>query len=116
VFRFTYTSLKMPKKGDFSISRIFMILHHKGGGTLGTGTDTHPDQYHLNQFLTRMIAQHEHKFSHFSNIHFVYPQHAHKEPMRACTEHARQELMHELSIRVHRAQSLQNMLCISVRN
>jgi len=28
-------------------------------------------------------AQHAHQFSHFSNIHFVYPQHACKELMRA---------------------------------
>jgi hypothetical protein len=85
-------------------------------------------------------AQHAHQFSHFSNIHFVYPQHACKELMRALsmcvrnwcvrcwayesgTEHTSQEL----SIRVRNwafasgtnlcteLQSLQNMLSINVR-
>ncbi len=61
----------------------------------------------------------------FSNVHFVYPQHALKELMRAlsmrgrnwsvcwaymsvtdvCAEHMSHELVHTLSIRVHRAQT-----------
>ncbi len=54
-------------------------------------------------------AQHAHQFSYFSNVHFVYPQHARKELMRAlsmrfrnwCTcWHACQELMHTLSLQV----------------
>ncbi len=54
-------------------------------------------------------AQHAHQFSYFSNVHFVYPQHARKNwcvhwacvsGADACTEHARQELMRTRSIRV----------------
>ncbi len=34
-------------------------------------------------------AQHAHQFSYFSNVHFVYPQHARKKLMRALSMHFR---------------------------
>ncbi len=86
-------------------------------------------------------AQHAHQFSYFSNVHFVYPQHARKELLRtlsmrvrnwcvrwayesgtdACAEHMSQELVCALGIRVrelnvNRAQSLKKMLSICIRN
>ncbi len=87
-------------------------------GAYGSGTDVHPE--------------HAHHFPYFSNVHFLYPQHARKELMRALSmrvrnwcvhwagasgtdayaEHTSQELVRALSIRirylfVHRAHSLQ---------
>ncbi len=39
-------------------------------------------------------AQHAHQFSHFSNVHFVYPQHVRKERMRALSLRVRNWCVH----------------------
>jgi hypothetical protein len=66
-------------------------------------------------------AQHAHQFSHLSNVHFVYPQHVHKELMHALSIGVRNWCVHALSICVinyacTERKSLKNILSICVRN
>ncbi len=85
--------------------------------SIRSGTDAHPWAY---ASVPYAHAQHAHQFSYFSNVHFVYPQHARKELMRtlsmcvrnwcvhwtcasgihAYAEHTSQELVRALSIRI----------------